>query len=278
MRLQGKVAIVTGGSGGIGHGICLALGAARADVAVNYCTNAAAAEQVAASLREMGRRALAVYADVSDTAQALRLVQTTADALGPPGILINNAGIDLHAPFLDIDEATWGKVIDTNLKGAFFCSQEAARHMRRAGWGRIINISSVHGLRTRPQFAHYAASKGGIDALTRALALELAEWGITVNGISPGYVDVERQRSLPDYDLAVTARHIPVQRVGLPADVAHLAVYLASEDAGFVTGQVLCIDGGATVQLCPESLAHYPKLSTTHPAEAGEAPDGLPTA
>jgi NAD(P)-dependent dehydrogenase (short-subunit alcohol dehydrogenase family) len=258
MKLDGRVALVTGGGSGIGRGICLELAAAGADVAVNYRTNATGAQEVTMMARSLGRRASAVQADVSDVVQIDLLIRTVVEQFGMLDILINNAGIDLHRPFMEVNERVWDQVIGTNLKGTFFCSQRAAREMVKRSWGRIINISSVHGLRTRPTYAHYAASKSGIHGLTRALAVELAPLGITVNTVCPGFVEVDRTSSDPGYDRTIVGRHIPLGRVGTPADVAKQVAFLASDAADFVTGQIIAVDGGSTALLPPERREHYP--------------------
>jgi glucose 1-dehydrogenase/3-oxoacyl-[acyl-carrier protein] reductase len=243
--LKGKVALVTGAGRGIGRVIALRLAAAGAAVALNYAHSEEGARSAAAEIRAAGGEAWVAQADVARVEQARALIAETAARGGGLDILVNNAGIDPRRPFFEVNEEFWDSVIDTNLKGAFFCAQAAAAEMRKKTRGRIINISSVHGQLTMAHYAAYAASKGGMDALTGQLALDLAPLGITVNAIAPGCVRVEKST----YDPESRGREIPVARVGSPEDVAAVAVFLASDRTDFLTGQVITVDGGTTTRL-----------------------------
>lgn len=244
MLLQGRRAVVTGGSKGIGAGIALALAREGADVAVTYHGDAAGAAAVARQITDLGRRAVAVRADVRQVADCRRLVAEAVAALGGLDILINNAGITLWQDFFETDEAHWDATLDTNLKGAFFCTQAAALVMREQGWGRVVNISSGASRTAFKRATPYNASKGGLNLLTMGLAVELGPYGITCNAVAPGAILIERTRQeLPDYAGAF-ARATPIGRVGYPEDVAGAALYFCSEAAGYVTGQVFWVDGG----------------------------------
>jgi NAD(P)-dependent dehydrogenase (short-subunit alcohol dehydrogenase family) len=249
MKLSGKIAIVTGAGRGIGKGIAQRLAQEGAAVSVNYFHSSAGALETVEGIRKAGGRAIAIHADVSDVAQAAELVRQTVAEFGQLDILVNNSGIDPACPFLDVSEELFHSVINTNLKGVYFCSQHAAREMRKSGTGRIINIGSVHSHASMPGFSVYAASKGAIDALTRQLALDLSPFGITVNGIVPGAVEVEKFVADPCYDREGINREIPLGRVGLPRDISGAVVFLASEDAAWMTGQVIVIDGGTLSRL-----------------------------
>jgi NAD(P)-dependent dehydrogenase (short-subunit alcohol dehydrogenase family) len=243
-RFEGRVAVVTGASRGIGRAVALALAQAGADVVVNYHSDQQGGEAVAEEIRQLGRRSCALGADVGDSAQARRLVHQAVETLGRLDVLVNNAGVTLWSTFLDMPEETWDRTIDTNLKGAFICAQAAAQHMVRQGGGHIVNISSGAGKGAFRGAAAYNASKGGLNLLTMAMATELARYNILVNAVAPGAIQIERTlRDDPQYG-QTWGQLIPQGRVGLPEDVARVVVFLCSAEAGYVTGQVLYVDGG----------------------------------
>jgi NAD(P)-dependent dehydrogenase (short-subunit alcohol dehydrogenase family) len=249
MRLEGKVALVTGGSRSIGRAIALGYAREGADVAVNFERDAAAADEVVSEIGRLGRKALAVQADVAAATQVQSMVQTVVAALGRLDILVNNAGTLSRAPFLELSEAAWDRVLDVDLKGVFLVSQAVARHMVGQGGGAIINISSIAAHLPSAGQAHYSAAKAGVAILTRAMALELAAHGIRVNAIEPGMVitDMNRARfSEPATREAVLAR-MPLGRFGTPEEMVGAAVYLASDEAAFATGGVIRLDGGRTI-------------------------------
>ncbi len=251
-KLAGKVACVTGAGTGIGVGIALALAEAGADVAVSYFGSESGAQETARQIEGMGRRVLLRNADVSQAPFARGLVDATVEELGRIDIMVNNAGVTLPKPFLELEEETWHKTFGINLHGMFLCSQQAARHMVRQGQGgRIINLSSVHGFSAGKGHAHYEATKGGINMFTKGLAIELAEHQITVNAIAPGAIEVERYfKTMPGYDREQMGQRIPLGRVGFPRDVAPLAVFLASAEAGYITGETILVDGGLIAKMC----------------------------
>jgi glucose 1-dehydrogenase/3-oxoacyl-[acyl-carrier protein] reductase len=244
--LAGKVACVTGAGTGIGVGIAVAMAEAGADVAVSYFGSAEGAQQTADKVRATGRRVLLRRADVGVSEAARGLVDATVAELGRIDVMVNNSGVTWPKPFLELDEETWDRTFAINLRGMFLCAQQAARHMvRQGGGGRIINLSSVHGFSAGRRHVHYEATKGGINMFTKALAIELAEHQITVNAIAPGAIEVERYfKTMPSYDPAVTGKKIPLGRVGYPEDVAPLAVFLAGDQAGYITGETILVDGG----------------------------------
>ena len=242
--LTGKRALVTGGSKGIGAGIALGLAQAGADVAVNYHRDADGAARVVREIETLGRRAVALGANVGAVAECHRLVADAADALGGLDILVNNAGITLWQEFFATDEAHWDATLDTNLKGMFFCTQAAARIMREQHWGRVVNISSGASRSAFKNATPYNASKGGVNMLTVGMAAELGPYGITVNCVAPGAILVERtSREMPDY-AGTFAAATPIGRVGHPEDVAGGVLYFCSDAASYVTGQVFWVDGG----------------------------------
>lgn len=249
-RLEGKCALVTGSSRGIGRGVAARLAREGADVAVSYVGAKQAAEDALAEVTAAGVRGVLLQADVGSAPEAARLVEDAVSGLGALDILVNNAGIEIHAPFLDVTEADFDRVINVNLKGAFFAAQAFTRHLRATGRpGRIINMSSVHEDLAFPNFAAYCASKGALRMLTRTLAVELGPFGITINNIAPGAIETAINTSLlrDPGKLASLLRQIPLNRLGTPADVAGLAVFLASDDAAYVTGATFVADGGLSV-------------------------------
>lgn len=250
MKLRDKVAIVTGAGRGIGSGIALRLAQEGADVIVNYAHSVDGAAAVADQIRALGRRAVTIQADVSKADQAQAMVAETVATFGRADILVNNAGIDPHAPFLEMTEEQWDWIIDTNLKGTFLCSQAAAREMAKAGGGKIIIISSIHSIQTYMHITAYAASKGGLNAMTRQLALELASYQINVNCVAPGAIHVEKFYSVvPGYDPHMFDHEIPLGFVGYPEDIGAAVAFLASDDARYITGQVLFVDGGTSCRM-----------------------------
>jgi NAD(P)-dependent dehydrogenase (short-subunit alcohol dehydrogenase family) len=248
--LAGKVAVVTGAGTGIGVGIAGALAGVGAAVVAAYHGSGAGAEELVGRIRESGGRALARRCDVRDQGEVEALFDAALEAFGRVDFLVNNAGITEPRPLLEMTAEEWDRTLDINLRGAFFCTQRAAREMvRRGEGGRIVNLSSVHGYGAVPEHAHYEASKGGINLFTKACAIELAPHGIGVNAIAPGVIEVPRYFRNPHYDRAAWEGGIPAGRVGFPDDIGPLAVFLCSPGAGYITGQVIWVDGGLTSQL-----------------------------
>ncbi|MDK2888342.1 MAG: 3-oxoacyl-[acyl-carrier protein] reductase [Thermoanaerobacter sp.] len=248
MLLDGKKAIVTGASRGIGRAIALALARAGADVVVNYNGQAAAAEEVAARIREMGRQAVTCRADVSIPAEAVKLVNVAVEQLGAVHILVNNAGITRDNLVMRLAEEDWDRVLEVNLKGAFNTIKAASRLMLKARWGRIINISSIVGITGNAGQASYAASKAGLIGLTKAVARELGSRNITVNAVAPGFILTDMTASLPENVKEKMLGQVALGRFGQPEEVAAVVVFLASEGAGYITGQTIVVDGGLTMQ------------------------------
>jgi len=245
MLLEGKVAVVTGASRGIGRAIAETLAAEGASVVVNYQSNAAAAEAVVAGIRERGGQALAVAADVSDMAAAEGLIRAALEAYDHIDIVVNNAGTTRDTLLLSMKEEQWDVVIDTNLKSVFNVCKAAARPMlRRKKGGRIINISSVAGIVGQPGQTNYAASKAGIIGFSKSLAKELGSRGITVNVVAPGFVLTDLTAGLSDELVQQTISFIPLGRWGQAQEIAHAVAFLASDRASYITGAVLQVDGG----------------------------------
>jgi len=242
MSLQGKVAVVTGGARGIGRGIATVLAAKGAAVAV-WDLNVEGAEETVALIVKGGGTAIAVGGDAADAEAVAASAARTRAELGPVAILVNNAGTTAYEPFTSISEASWDRMIGINLKGPFLVTKELVPDMVEAGWGRIVNISSSSAQTGAPSMAHYAASKGGVIGLTRALAVEYIEKGITVNHVPPGFIDTPLVRQGP-VDVDAVASMMPMKRAGTPEDIAYAVAYLASEEASYVTGQTLSANGG----------------------------------
>lgn len=239
-----RAAIVTGGSRGIGRAVCLALAAQGINVVVNYAGSAAAAEETAALCREKGVQAITVQADVSCEAGAEALFSAATAAFGRVDVLVNNAGITRDGLILRMTEEDFDAVLSTNLKGAFLCAKKAARIMMKQRYGRIVCISSVVGVRGNAGQANYAASKAGVIGLVKSLAKELASRGVTANAVAPGFIDTDMTRALPEAVREGILSQIPQARFGEAADVANAVAFLSGENADYITGQVLCVDGG----------------------------------
>ncbi len=249
MRLQGKVALVTGSAQGIGRAIVERFAREGADVVVNYRSGPAMADEVVQAARAVGVRAVAIQADVAQVGDVRRLVEQAAAEMGRLDILVNNAGVETHAPFWDVAEADYDKVLGVNLKGPFFATQAMVRHLRATGRpGRIVNISSVHEELPFPNFAAYCASKGGLKMLTRNLAVELGPLGITINSVAPGAIATPINTALLNdpVKLKSLTEQIPLARLGTTDDVTGVAVFLASDEAAYVTGSTYVVDGGLT--------------------------------
>ncbi len=244
--LEGKIALVTGASSGIGKAIAMEMSRRGAGIIVNYVGKADAADQVIKAIEQESGTALAIRADVSKASDVSNMITQAVAKFGRLDVLVNNAGIEKETPFLEKPEEEWDRVIAVDLKGVFLCTQLAAREMTKNGGGTIINISSVHEDLPFPGYAAYCAAKGGLRMLCRDLALELAKYHINVINVAPGAINTpinERTMSDPEKKLALQ-REIPLGRVGEPSEVAKLVSYLASDDASYITGTTVVIDGG----------------------------------
>jgi len=242
--LSGKSALVTGGSRGIGRAIVLRLADQGADVCFSYRDNAAAAEETAGEVVRLGRQGIAHQANVTDPEAAEGLVKAAIDAYGKVDILVNNAGITRDDLIMRMTPENWRDVLETNLFGAFYTLKAVSRPMLRAKSGRIINISSVSGQAGQEGQANYSSAKAGLIGLTKASARELASRGITVNAVAPGFVMTELTQDLPERLLDLARERTPLGRFGTPEDVANAVAFLASDEAAYITGQVLAVDGG----------------------------------
>jgi glucose 1-dehydrogenase len=247
MKLQNKVALVTGSSQGIGRGIALRLAEEGADLVINGRHDDDEVRSTLEQVRALGRRVCFIAADVGVVAECQRLVAQAVEQMGRLDILVNNAGVQRHGAFIDASEADYDLVLNINLRGPFFISQAFARHLRDTGRpGRIINNSSVHEELPHPNFTGYCASKGGMKMLMRNLAIELAPLGITVNNVAPGAIETPINKALMNQPekLAGLLDNIPAGRLGQPRDVAGAVAFLASDEADYITGTTLVIDGG----------------------------------
>jgi 3-oxoacyl-[acyl-carrier protein] reductase len=247
MNLTDRVAIVTGGGRGIGRAIAVRLAEAGVKVVVNDVGSAEPANSVVEEIKALGRQSIAVLADISVKTDVERLVETAKDTFGKIDILVNNAGIARDQLLLRMSDEEWDKVLAVNLKGAFLCSRAVLRHMIRQRWGRIISIASIVGIVGNPGQANYGASKAGIIGLTRTLAKEIGSRQITVNAVAPGFIDTEMTQRLGASWKEELKNRIPLGYVGSPRDVAEAVAFLASEEARYITGQVLNVDGGAAL-------------------------------
>ena len=244
MSNNGRVALITGGSRGIGRAIALRLAGDGNKIAVNYKTNEEAAKWVVDAVEAMGGEAMAVGADVTQGPEIEAMVKKVEDAWGGVDILVNNAGIIHDSLLLRMAEDVWDEVLNTNLKGTFYCTKAVLRYMVRKRWGRIINVVSVVGIEGNSGQSNYAASKAGMIAFSRSIAKEVASRSITVNSVAPGYIATEIVEDLnPEFKELILSR-IPQNRFGTAEDVASLVRFLASEEAGYITGEVIRVDGG----------------------------------
>jgi 3-oxoacyl-[acyl-carrier protein] reductase len=242
--LSGKSAVVTGGSRGIGRAIALRLATQGADVCFSYKGNAGAADETSAAIEALGRKAVAVQADVSEPEAAELLIKTALAELGKVDILVNNAGITRDDLIMRMSIDAWKAVIDTNLSGAFYATKAVTRPMLKAKGGRIINITSVSGQAGQMGQANYSSAKAGLIGLTKATARELASRGITVNAVAPGFVLTELTQDLPQELQSQITERTPLGRFGTTEEIAYAVAFLASDEAAYITGQVLAVDGG----------------------------------
>ncbi|PFA67915.1 beta-ketoacyl-ACP reductase [Bacillus sp. AFS015802] len=244
MKLEGKVALVTGASRGIGREIALGLAREGCNVAVNYAGSEAKANEVVDEIKGLGRDAIAVQCNVSDAEAVQAMVKETIGHFGSIDILVNNAGITKDNLLMRMKESEWDDVININLKGVFLCTKAVTRQMMKQRSGRIINISSIVGVSGNPGQANYVAAKSGVIGLTKTTAKELAPRGITVNAIAPGFISTDMTDQLPEDVRNEMLKQIPLSRFGDPEDIAKVVTFVASDSASYMTGQTLHIDGG----------------------------------
>ena len=244
MDFTGKTAIVTGGSRGIGRAVCLELAQGGANIVLCYAGNDSAAMKTAADCEAIGVKAIALRCDVSDSAQVGALVEAAVERFGRVDILVNNAGITRDNLVMRMSEEDFDAVIAANLKGTFLCMKAVSRLMLKQRYGRIVNLSSVVGLRGNAGQVNYAASKAGVIGMTKSMAKELASRGITVNAVAPGFIETDMTAAMTDAARTAAQSSIPMGRLGKAEDVAKALVFLASDSAAYITGQVLAADGG----------------------------------
>lgn len=244
MNLKGKTAVVTGGSRGLGRAICLELAAGGANLVFCFAGNEAAAQETAQACRALGAEVDYLRCNVADSTQVKELMETAVQRFGRIDILVNNAGITRDGLMLTMKESDFDQVVETNLKGTFLCMKAVARQMVKQRCGRIINLSSVVGLHGNAGQVNYAASKAGVIGMTKSLAKELASRGVTVNAVAPGFMETDMTAALSEAARAATLAAVPMGRMGTAEDVAQAVAFLASDCAGYITGQVLGVDGG----------------------------------
>ncbi len=244
MLLDGKSALVTGGSRGIGRAIAIKLASEGAAVAINYAGNAKAAEEVKSIIEAAGGKAMIVQADVSNGESVDAMIKEVVDTFGGIDILVNNAGITRDGLLMRMKEEDWDAVINTNLKGVFYCTKAVSKLMMKKRAGRIVNMASVVGLTGNAGQANYSAAKAGVIGFSKTMAKEFASRGITVNMVAPGYIDTDMTSVLPENVREAMVAGIPLGRVGAPEDVANAVLFLVSDNASYVTGQLINVDGG----------------------------------
>ena len=242
--LEGKTALVTGASRGIGKAIALRLAKEGANIAINFAGNVAAAEEVKAAIEADGGKAILVQADVSDSAAVDAMVKTVVDTFGGIDILVNNAGITRDGLLMRMKDEDWDAVLNTNLKSIFLCTKAVSKLMMKKRSGRIVNMSSVVGVNGNAGQANYSAAKAGAIGFTKSMAKELAGRGITVNAIAPGFIQTDMTAVLPEAVKESMAKSIPLGRLGAPEDIAGTVLFLVSDCASYITGQVINVDGG----------------------------------
>lgn len=247
MDLTGRCALVTGAGRGIGRAVAVALAKAGADVAINYAGNETAAKETEALCAEYGVKTLVIKADVSDAESCKAMIDQVKEAFGKIDILVNNAGITKDKLMIGMSEADFMDVINTNLKGSFLCMQMVSKLMIKQRYGRIINLSSVVGLHGNAGQVNYAASKAGVIGMTKSAAKELATRNITVNAVAPGMIETDMTAVIPEKAKEAMLASIPVGRAGKPEEIANTVAFLASEEAAYITGQVISVDGGMGV-------------------------------
>ena len=247
MSLTGKTAIVTGGSRGIGKAVCLELARRGCNIVLSFAGNTAAADQTVSDCQALGVQALAVQGNVADADAVKALFDAALEKFGAIDILVNNAGITRDNLLMLLKEEDFDAVVDTNLKGTFLCMKAAVRPMMKQRHGRIISLSSVVGLHGNAGQVNYAASKAGVIGMTKSLAKELAGRNITVNAVAPGFIDTDMTAVLPEKAKEAILASIPMARLGAAEDVANAVAFLASDEAGYITGQVLAVDGGMSM-------------------------------
>jgi len=275
VSLEGRTALVTGGSRGVGKGIALELARAGCRVAINYHSAADLAHQTVAEIKALGVDAFAVQGDVGVASDVHAIIEATVSRFGRLHVLVNNAGVQTWKPFLEVTEQEWDRVIRTNLKGCFLCTQAAALHMQHQGGGSIINIGSGCNKLPFPNLAAYTASKGGIEMLTKVAAVELGPLGIRVNCVAPGAIEIERTRVENGSYAEAWGSITPLGRVGTPVDVGRAVVFLASAASSFISGQTIWVDGGVFTQATwPYRREREDERATAAPKQVSA---GIPT-